>query len=559
MRKLLLATAAITGATSGLAMAQTPSPNWHPNQGQISVPYAVGPAANNNNNSWGAANTPSGSAAAGGLSTMYAPNTNVVPTPGTIAIRLNARVEADAVANFTTADTYKQSAVAVANSNYNGVSTPALYYKVNPLGVASFFRLYPGFDGMAANGLRYGASAELRENFGSAAYPGQLNGAAAPSSAATSGSQGSNKAGNPYGPNSAVTLSPYATPTSPSANTSAETMFVRRAFTYLASDQVGIVRIGQGDGVLGLFDNGIFTSQLWDAGSGNLNGGDIQSTSVQGPLGIPFVWLSQAGAEYSNNKIVYLSPQFYGIDVGLQYAPSMGNALQASGVGVGCTVAGPTCINVTSGLDPQRWYNQGVFGARYQHTFDAVDVKAYGMYEVASKESVPGLVNGASLNPSLATGTIRTSTTYAPQFIKYDNLGFYSAGLAVTAYNFTLAFDYLGGDIGTSGQLAMKPTGAPNANAELTGLTYANGPIILGASLGVIDGQGAQGLTGISQRHEVEVAFGGNYKLAPGLQLVAEYMYEQRHQGGFNFNTNTIGTTGNSRANSFLLSTVVSW
>ena len=54
--------------------------------------------------------------------------------------------------------------------------------------------------------------------------------------------------------------------TSPSANTSAETVFVRRAFTYLASDKAGIVRFGQADGVLGLFDNCIFTSQCWDAG-----------------------------------------------------------------------------------------------------------------------------------------------------------------------------------------------------------------------------------------------------------------------------------------------------
>ena len=54
MRKLLLASAAILGATGGLAFAQTPA---HPNQGQMAAPYAGGPAANNNNNVWGIANT----------------------------------------------------------------------------------------------------------------------------------------------------------------------------------------------------------------------------------------------------------------------------------------------------------------------------------------------------------------------------------------------------------------------------------------------------------------------------------------------------------------------
>ncbi len=51
---------------------------------------------------------------------------------------------------------------------------------------------------------------------------------------------------------------------------------------------------------------------------------------MRGAYAVPWVWLTQAGAEYGNNKIVYLSPQFYGFDFGLQYAPSMGNAFQNS-------------------------------------------------------------------------------------------------------------------------------------------------------------------------------------------------------------------------------------
>ena len=75
-------------------------------------------------------------------------------------------------------------------------------------------------------------------------------------------------------------------------------MFVRRAFTYLASDRAGLVRFGQTDGVLGLFDNCIFTSQCWDAGTGNFNGGEpLQGIGPGGATAIPFVWLSQAGAE----------------------------------------------------------------------------------------------------------------------------------------------------------------------------------------------------------------------------------------------------------------------
>src|SRR5258708_341396 len=101
MRKYLLAGAAILCAGAGLARAQTAGPT----QGQLDAPYGAGPASNNNNNAWGVANTPTGSAAAGSLSTMFAPNIDAVPSPGTIVIRLNGRVEADITANYTSADT----------------------------------------------------------------------------------------------------------------------------------------------------------------------------------------------------------------------------------------------------------------------------------------------------------------------------------------------------------------------------------------------------------------------------------------------------------------------
>src|SRR5690349_9605740 len=146
MRKLLMASTAILAATSGLALAEKAPAN--PSQGQLAAPFGAGPAANNNNNAWGIANTPSGSAAAGPLSTVYAPNVDAVPAPGTIVIRLNGRVEVDVSAVFSTL-----------NNGVNANGTPN-GFKVNPIGIGSYVRLYPGFDGLAANGLRYGASVE---------------------------------------------------------------------------------------------------------------------------------------------------------------------------------------------------------------------------------------------------------------------------------------------------------------------------------------------------------------------------------------------------------------
>jgi hypothetical protein len=497
-----MASAAILGATGSLALAQT-APN--PSQGKYIAPASGGPAANNSNNSWGIAGNPSGSAAAGPNSVVFG-TSSAIPEPGTIVIRLNGKIETSISAIYTSADVGRTAAGA-----YNG-------FKVNPVNVGSYARLYPGFDGKAANGLRYGASMELRQNF---------------------------LAGN----QSNVTTGGAAT--SPSANSSQQTVFVRRAFTYVASDQAGILRVGMGDGVIGLLDNGVFSSQNWDAGLGGFNGGDNQSLSPLGPVGIPFVFLTGAGAEYDNNKLVYMSPQFAGFDMAFQYAPNMGNGFQNTGLGVGCNQASANCLSLTTGNDATRWYNQVAVGARYQQTFGAVDVKFYGVYETAGKEQ---LATSAYFTPAqLKAGVAGASA----QTVRYDNLSFYKFGAAVTAANITVAADYIGGAV--NGQLAMRPTGGASTNAVVTGITYANGPLALGVEGALIDTQGDAGLVGVSQRREYEIAFGGKYTVAPGLTFIAEYMYTHRHQGGFDFANAARGATRDVQGQGVVIATSLTW
>jgi hypothetical protein len=562
MRKLLLASAAVLSATSSLALAQTPTPAplnmmMQPSQGQMPLPWAQGPTADNNNNSYGVPSTYNGNAKYGA---------NAVPTPGTVVIRLNGKVEADISASWgplntsaagpTTYTTTSATTYAVAAPGGTGAAVvpttvttahaaagaPAGAAKVNPLGMGVFMRLYPGVDGMAANGVRYGASIELRQNFpgGSAA---QTTPAQSPAPNGSSGSSG-------------------------------ETVFVRRAFTYLASDNFGLLRLGQADGVIGLFDPGIFSADTWDAGVGNFNGGTLQSFAPNGAVGIPFVWLAQAGAEYGNTKAVYLSPQFAGFDFGLQYAPSMGNAYTACGTGV---EAGATCVTATTGSDPTRWYNQLVVGARYQGNFGPVGIGAFGVYETAGKES-GNFVQASSLSAGPLTTTTPANTNRRNATnLAYDNLSFFEAAAYASVSSgfgtLTYSIDYIGGAL--NGQLAMRPKGGAPENGVVTGLTLNNGPITLGVETAFVDSQGNANLTGISQRHEWEVAFGGNYNLAPGIYLVGEYMYTQRHQGEFDFANNAVATgpvsttgavgggnglsTRDARAQGIMFSTVVNW
>ena len=196
MRKFLLASVAAlgTGGLIGNAVAQTPVVGA-PTQGQTAFPMATPNASANNNNNYQAAPLP-----------------GVVanPTPGTIVIHMNARVLTQFQALWGSNDQRTFTAPAAGSAGAilgnNGTGTA----KVAPYALDNYVRLYFGADAMATNGLRYGAGIELRENF--------------------TGQQGS------------------STSTNASGYTCSQTIYVRRAFTYLAGDQWGIIRLGQTDG-----------------------------------------------------------------------------------------------------------------------------------------------------------------------------------------------------------------------------------------------------------------------------------------------------------------------
>ena len=280
MRKFLLASVATLGTAGGLmgaALAQTPpgapvpqppmsapvpisGPIGAPSQGQQAWPAAPAPVAyvNSNNN----------------YQAPMLPGALANPTPGTIVVHINAKVQVDVGGMWTSADqraftapngapgaapitsigsgplaagtATSASAAQTAILGVNGTGTA----KLQPQVMGAFARLYFGGDGMATNGLRYGAAIEVRENF-----PGEQSGSSA---------------------------STYA---------SLETIYIRRAFTYVAGDNWGIVRLGQADGPIGIFDNGVTTFQFLP--TGDFNGGDTQSF-MPGNVPPTWIWLSQA-------------------------------------------------------------------------------------------------------------------------------------------------------------------------------------------------------------------------------------------------------------------------
>jgi hypothetical protein len=523
MRNILLASAAILGASGVGAFAQAP-PNQL--QGQYAAPLLGGPSANNNNNAFGTA----------------VPGASLAPAPGTVVIRLNGKVYAGVDLSYATGLSTPAGTIAAAGTapaNANG-------YKLNPVGIDSFLRLYPGIDGMATNGLRYGAGVEIRENF--------------------EGGNSFSVSSSPISATSVVTTLPSGSATSGTAssasgNSSSETLFVRRAFAYIGSDQTGIVRLGQQDGLISIYDaTGIFTTGSWDGGIGNINNAGVQAATPNQYL-ITWGWLSGNGTEYGDNKIVYLSPSFYGVDVGFEYAPNMGNSFSNSATSdpyaVGpCNVASANCINVTSGTDESRWINRWGFGARFIETFAGATVQGYADYTLSGHAQNPTAVQAGPTHLTTGSGGL-----------KYDGQSFFNGGLAASYLGFTINGDVTAGRI--NGSNGLDPTGGVPMHAELGAISYAIGPFSVGALAGIEDSQGSANLVNTSQRHEFAVAFGGAYRIAPGINLCLEYQYEQRHQGDFNFNTNVSGpvaatgasgTSGNDiRAQGISFATIINW
>ena len=417
------------------------------------------------------------------------------PTPGTMVIRLGVRVFVNVSGNW---------------SNLNQVGTDKLY----PQQFGEYMRLYPGVDAMATNGLRYGAAVELRQNWASPTGTTAANG------------------GTGY--------------------TSTQTIFVRRAFAYVAGDSWGIVRFGEADGLIGIYDNGGQTTGVYLSPTGTIVGGDLQNMGVGNAYMSPFFG-AQSGNEYGNTKIVYLSPNLSGFDFGFQYAPNPFNGY-AIGSGLCASAAGDAaCPNLSStptlGIG-SRTMNQYAVGARYSGVVGGVGILAYGVYMGSGTVNYTGGAAAAA-----ATGP--AGNTYNG---KFDGLSLGSIGVNINYAGFAVFGNTLFGSV--NGTLAAKPQNAVNAVGWVAGVRYVTGPWGIGALYGTYDSQGAQQLTGVTQRHENIFYAAGTYAVAPGMTAYLDYVYGTRYQGEFNFATGGVGggsAFNHVQAQGVMLGTSIKW
>jgi predicted porin len=188
-------------------------------------------------------------------------------------------------------------------------------------------------------------------------------------------------------------------------------------------------------------------------------------------------------------KIIYMSPQFFGFDFGVSYAP---NAFEGENY---------LQNNATNNSQLQRNANAGsirneLSGAlRYRGSFGNVGVAA--AFSAMRGDAPDGVAPG------------------------FQDPNAYQIGLNLSAFGVTVGGHYMWGKYaGASFGRTGLPQGRENSTNWTLGATYRVGAVALGAfySLGTRDNGGA-----LADREQRAIGVGAVYTIAPGLEAFANY------------------------------------
>jgi len=434
MRKLLLAGAAMV-ASAGMAQAQTQL---------VTAPKAD----------------------AGGAVSYANPQPDLAP--GQVAVRLNGRL----------AFYYGMAANGDIHNGNNKLTTEAM---------KSYIRLYPGFDGMAANGLRYGVMAEIRQDNGAASnrLPGSADGMAGTH------------------------------------------MYWRRAYGYIGMDSIGRLQFGMGDGPISSMGQ---IGQFGNIGTGTFCG---DSATVFNIAGSRWPFLGCSGNVYSTNKLVYYSPQFAGFDFGFGYEPGT----NTSGGAQNCSSA-----NFNAGLcDWQATSNQSEgyrrrknlldMAVRYRGTFNNVAIAAVGGY----------LVSGH------VQRSVNDNGIYDVQ--PYDGMSVGYGGMTISFAGFTIGGALQGGandgvslrPIGGRDSFSWVVGATYQTGPVQFGVTYYESEA---AGNWLRADQRTESYKAGTSRTRTDRGFEAaiNYNIAPGLRATVEYVWADSYQAKADLNSYRAGT-----------------
>jgi predicted porin len=441
MRKILLGTTAVVGLAlvAPVANAQQARPAARPAAAPAAPPALPATSVAPTGTAAALFQTPVGITGAGPHGADGIPNRPTTPTTSGIIVRLGGFFD------FSMGNVSDDADKGQWRNRIGGVNT-AQGRQRNDFRTEAEINLYA--DGVAANGMRYGAVFEL-----------QMDNLAAGSGTGVDYDE-------LYG-------------------------FVKGSW--------GELRFGQEDAAANLMQVRR-PSVLWMGTDDAWDEFVVQGGSTFG--GSPYI-MSGLTDGSDKTKIIYLSPQFFGFDVGFSYAPNDGEGERTQRA------------DSTAEFQRDRTRIENEISAilRYRGTFGPVGVRT----------SLGGVWGDA---PSLnANGT--------PADPKQQNVTAYSAGLLFSAFGFQVGGEYTWGNYnGTAPAGAALNRGLDGSSHWIGSAVYTIGAFSVGAMYGQgkqdngtssgAAGQSAAG-TPLSDRTQTYIGVGVSYVLAPGMTLFANW------------------------------------
>ncbi len=287
---------------------------------------------------------------------------------------------------------------------------------------------------------------------------------------------------------------------------------VDEMYAFVASPTLGQVRFGDEDGPFGgLMNAGVVTN----FGTGGVYG-DWQSFVIR-----PNRTTTSPGDMGDNTKVIYLSPQFFGFDFGVSWAFNEG---QGEDTGCLASLAGPFC--------DRAYAAQGVTGFGRGH--ESLPGRLNELQAMARWRGNIGPVGIAASGGTMRAQAVRDITVTGTQVQTLRDPEVYQVGLQATALGFTVGGTYMWGN--TNFFYIPTTRGDKRMQQFVVGGSYTAGPITVGANAFWGQYAGTSGgafnpVTGAFTRttatqgqRRYAYAIGANYRLAPGLDLVAEWV-----------------------------------
>jgi predicted porin len=358
---------------------------------------------------------------------------------------------------------------------------------------------------MAANGLQYGAQLEIRMRDGAGPRDG-------------------------------------STPRAPGRGR----LTYRRMFGYVATPVLGQIRVGSGqvrasEVMYVGHMMGTIATGLWD--------GDLPNLVPDGISPSLFWYANSLGNNMT--AISYVSPQFFGVDFGISYAPNNGNfggdetcavaAWTTTKGGVRCDMLAASNLDAGA-LKPRNIvdvmlryrasYGQwGVAVAGGVVTSDAV--AATGNAQASERLRV-GLVGAQVSRGGWTLGGIVSGGrgNYAATIRENQTLGFADPGNATAEYR-------------TGSPLNLLPRSG-NKDSMLTwqiGARYAFDQYALGVAYHQARYEGS--IAAPADATDQGVGVGATMFVAPGLSFFAEFLFGRRREGGVDLRTGQLGDINN--------------